>query len=364
MKVKEVLGALERFAPLPLQDGFDNAGLQIGLTEAEATGALLCLDVTEEVVDEAVALGVNLIVAHHPLLFAGCKSITGKDEVERCVLKAIKHDVAVYAAHTNLDNAQGGVNFRMARQLSLQDVRVLRPLEGKLLKLVTFVPTDHAEALRAALFQAGCGNIGAYDCCSYNIQGVGTFRPGEHTNPYCGVPGSLHEEAETRIETILPAYLRRRVLAALLKAHPYEEPAYDFYTLAQDWPQVGSGIIGTLPKAMPESEFLQQVKQKFQVACLRHNGPVGRSIERVALCGGSGAFLIPDAIAAGADAFLTGEIGYHKFFGRKQEILLMEAGHYETEQYTKELLQEILERSCPDLKIYLTRINTNPIKYL
>ena len=220
MKIKEIVSALERFAPLPLQDGFDNAGLQVGLTDAEATGALLCLDVTEAILDEAIALGYNLVISHHPLIFKGYKSITGKDYVERCMLKAIKNDIVIYSAHTNLDNAQGGVNYKIAEKIGLKHLKVLEPKENSLMKLVTFVPIAQADIVRNALFAAGCGNIGNYDSCSYNLEGEGTFRAKEGTHPFCGVIGELHREGEVRIETILPAFKKSEVVRALLSVHP------------------------------------------------------------------------------------------------------------------------------------------------
>lgn len=241
MKIKEIVSALERFAPLPLQDGFDNAGLQVGLTEAEATGALLCLDVTEAVVDEAVMLGYNLIISHHPLIFKGYKSIIGRDYIERCVLKAIKNDIVIYSAHTNLDNAPGGVNYKIAEKIGLKNVRILDPKEEYLLKFVTFVPDAQADRVRKALFEAGCGCIGNYDSCSYNLEGEGTFRAQRGTSPFCGEIGELHKESEVRIETILPAFKKAAVIKALLATHPYEEPAFDFYPLKNTWTQVGSG---------------------------------------------------------------------------------------------------------------------------
>ena len=237
MKIKEIVSALERFAPLPLQDGFDNAGLQIGLTDAETTGALLCLDVTEAVLDEAIASGCNLIISHHPLIFKGYKSITGKDYVERCILKAIKNDIVIYSAHTNLDNAPGGVNFKIAEKIGLKNVRILDPKESSLIKLVTFVPSAQAEEVRNALFTAGCGCIGNYDSCSYNTEGEGTFRAQEGSHPFCGTVGELHHETEVRIETILPEYKKGEVIRALLSKHPYEEPAYDLYPLHNSWPK-------------------------------------------------------------------------------------------------------------------------------
>ena len=252
MKIKEIVSALERFAPLPLQDGFDNAGLQIGLTDAETTGALLCLDVTEAVLDEAIALGYNLVISHHPLIFKGYKSITGKDYVERCILKAIKNDIVIYSAHTNLDNAQGGVNYKIAEKIGLKNLKVLEPKENSLIKLVTFVPDAQADSVREVLFAAGCGNIGNYDSCSYSLKGEGTFRAKEGTHPFCGTIGELHHENEVRIETILPIYKKAEVIKALLSVHPYEEPAFDLYPLQNDWLQAGSGIVGELDESETE----------------------------------------------------------------------------------------------------------------
>ena len=364
MKIKEIVSALERFAPLPLQDGFDNAGLQIGLTEAEATGALLCLDVTESVIDEAIGLGYNLIISHHPLIFKGYKSITGKDYVERCILKAIKNDIVIYSAHTNLDNAQGGVNYKIAEKIGLKNVRILSEKEDSLLKLVTFVPVEQAEKVRTALFSAGCGHIGNYDSCSYNLEGEGTFRAMEGADPFCGEIGELHSEKEIRIETILPAFKKTSVLQALIETHPYEEPAFDLYPLKNSWKQAGAGVIGELETPETELEFLKRIKKIFEVGCVKHNKLSGRLISKVALCGGAGAFLLPQAIASGADIFLTGEIRYHEYFGHENEILMAEIGHYESEQYTKEIFYSIIRDLFPNVELQLSKVNTNPIKYL
>ena len=364
MKIKEIVSALERFAPLPLQDGFDNAGLQIGLTDAEATGALLCLDVTEAVLDEAIALGYNLVISHHPLIFKGYKSITGKDYVERCILKAIKNDIVIYSAHTNLDNAQGGVNYKIAEKIGLKNVRVLEAKENALLKLVTFVPATRAEEVRTALASAGCGCIGNYDSCSYNVEGEGMFRALESANPYCGKIGELHVEKETRIETILPTYRKAEVIKALLAAHPYEEPAFDLYPLQNSWQQAGAGVIGELETPETELEFLKRIKKTFEVGCLKHNRLTGREIQTVALCGGAGAFLMPLAIRNRADVFITGEIKYHDYFGHDTDILLAEIGHYESEQYTKEIFYTIIRDLFPNVEVQQSKINTNPIKYM
>ncbi|WP_321480301.1 Nif3-like dinuclear metal center hexameric protein [uncultured Bacteroides sp.] len=364
MKIKEVVSALERFAPLPLQDGWDNSGLQIGLTDAETTGALLCLDVTEAVLDEAIASGCNLIISHHPLLFKGFKSITGKDYIERCVLKAIKNDLAIYSAHTNLDNAQGGVNFKIAEKIGLKNIRILEEKENSLLKLVTFVPFAQADNVRKRLFSAGCGNIGNYDSCSFNMKGEGTFQAKEGTNPFCGTIGNVHHEGEVRIETILPVFKKSEVERALIEAHPYEEPAYDFYSLQNAWKQSGAGIVGELESPETELEFLKRIKKIFEVGCLKHNKLLGREIQTIAICGGSGAFLLGNAIASKADVFITGEMKYHDYFGHDSDILIAEIGHYESEQYTKEIFYSIIRDLFPNFTVLISKINTNPIKYL
>ncbi|MGL5938308.1 MAG: Nif3-like dinuclear metal center hexameric protein [Phocaeicola sp.] len=363
MKIKEVIAALEKFAPLPLQDGFDNAGLQVGMTEAEVTGALLCLDVTEAVVDEALTLGCNLIVSHHPLLFKGYKSITGKDYVERCILKAIKNDVTIYSAHTNLDNAAQGVNYKIAQKLGLQNIQILSPKENSLVKLVTYVPLAQQEELQEALFAAGCGAIGYYDSCSFQSTGTGTFRALSGANPFCGQLNRLHKESEVRVETILPNFKKGVVLKALLAVHPYEEPAFDFIPLDNSWKDVGAGIIGELENPVSELSFLQQIKSTFHVGCLKHNTLSGRDIKRVALCGGSASFLLPKAVGK-ADIFITGEVKYHDYFAYENSILIAEIGHYESEQYTQELFYSIIRDVFPEINLYLTKVYTNPIKYL
>ena len=364
VRIKDIANALEMFAPLPLQDGFDNAGLQIGLTEAEVAGVLLCLDVTEAVVDEAVASGCNLIVSHHPLIFSPLKRITGSNYIERCVIKALANGIAIYSAHTNIDNAPGGVNYRIAEKLGLQNVRILVPKEDALLKLAVYVPTSAADAVRDALFAAGCGNIGNYDSCSYNIDGFGTFKANEGCNPFCGEVGELHREEEVRIETVLPAYLKNKVIAALLKAHPYEEPAFDIYQLKNSWGSVGSGVIGELPAECDEVEFLQCVKESFKVGSVRHTPLLGKGVKRVALCGGAGGSFAGAAMAAGADVYITGEARYHDLFNYTGKIVMAVIGHYESEQYTMDIFREIVERACPGVKVMKTTVNTNPVNYL
>ena len=364
MKIQKIIDAIEEFAPVPLQDGFDNAGLQVGDVSQQATGALLCLDVTEDVVDEAIELGCNLIVSHHPLLFKPLKNLTGKSYIERCVIKACKHDLVVYAAHTNLDNAYGGVNFHLAEKLGLQNVRVLSPKKDSLLKLVTFVPEAQAEAVRNALFNAGAGTIGDYDSCSFNVIGGGTFRAGESATPFVGETGKLHTEEEIRIEVILPVYKKTAVLRALLVVHPYEEPAYDFYALNNSWSQVGAGIVGELPFEEEEEAFLQKLKTIFQLKALKHSPLTGKKIQEVALCGGSGAFLLPEAIAYGADIFITGEAKYNDYYDVEDKILLAVVGHYESEIGTKELFYDIITKKITNFAVHFSTVNTNPVNYM
>lgn len=363
-KLKEIATALEKFAPLPLQDGYDNAGLQIGLTDAEITGVLLCLDVTEEVIDEAVALGYNLIISHHPLLFRPLKRITGANNVERCVIKALSKGIAIYSAHTNLDNAFGGVNHHIASKLGLDNIHTLVPKENSLLKLVTYVPTTQADRVRKALFDAGCGAIGNYDCCSYNTEGQGTFRASEGCNPFCGKVGEIHSEPEVRIETILPSYIKSRVVRSLLDAHPYEEPAYDLYPILNNWNTAGSGIIGELETECDEKEFLLKIKETFAAGCVKHTPVRGKKIKKVALCGGAGASFASAALAAGADLYLTGEARYHELFDNTDKMIYAIIGHYESEQYTTEILHKIVSENFPNVPIHTTTVCTNPIKCL
>ena len=362
--VSDIIRTIEAVAPLAWQESYDNAGLQVGERSQEVAGILVCIDVTEAVVDEAIALGYNLIVSHHPLLFKGLKSITGSSYIERIVLKAIRHHIAIYAAHTNLDNAPGGVSFRMAQKLGLSSVRVLDPLPGLLMKLAVYVPTSHVEVVRTALFEAGAGHIGNYDRCSFGQEGEGTFRAGLNAHPYCGSIGEMHREPETRLEVVLPVYAQNAVLEALKSTHPYEEPAYDLIPLSNRWEQVGAGVIGVLPEPTDEILVLEKLKETFEVGCVKHSPLHGRKISRVALCGGAGASLMSKAVAAGADMFVTGEIRYHDYFDFESRILLAEIGHYESEQYTKEIFCEIIQKKFPTFAIRSTQVDTNPINYL
>jgi dinuclear metal center YbgI/SA1388 family protein len=364
LRIKEILKEIEKLAPLPLQDERDNSGVQAGNVNNIATGALLCLDITEAVVDEAIDLGYNLIIAHHPLLFKPVKSLTGVNYIERCLIKACKHDLVIYAAHTNLDNTVGGVNYKLAALLGLQNVHILQPQKGNLLKLVTFVPEESAENVRSALFHAGAGNIGNYDSCSFNAYGTGTFRASATCNPTCGEIDKLHQENEIRIETILPFYLKTPITRALLSVHPYEEPAYDFYPLENTWKQAGSGIVGELLSEEDELLFLQRVKDILRTDCIRHSPLTGKKVREIAICGGSGAFMLPEAMAYGADVFITGEAKYNDFYDVEDKILLAVAGHYETEICAKDIIFDIISEKFPTFAVQIANTNSNPVKYL
>ena len=365
MRISEIINCIEAVAPLAMQESYDNAGLIVGDREAEAAGALICLDVTEEVIDEAIGLGFNLIIAHHPLVFGGMKKFSGDSPVERALIKAIKNDIAIYAAHTNLDNMLlNGVNSRIAQKIGLTGTRILSPMGGNLRKIVVFVPIDKAEAVRSAMFGAGAGCIGGYDNCSYNIEGQGTFKANEGCNPFVGAIGKTHFEPEARIETIAPKHLVSKIVSAMLSVHPYEEPAFDIYPLDNSYAMAGSGIIGTLPQPEDAHSFLLRVKKIFGCGVIRHTRLPENPIQKVAVCGGAGSFLIGEAMRAGADILLTADIKYHQFFDARYPFVLADIGHYESEQFTKELFYELVTGKFSNFAVRLTEVNTNPIKYV
>ena len=343
--LKDIIAEIERMAPLAFQEDFDNSGLQTGNMNTPIRGILITLDVSEEVVDEALESNANLIVAHHPVTLKGFKSLTGKTQPERVLMKAIKNDVAIYAAHTSIDSVAEGVSGRLAAKLGLQEIKVLDPRQGLLEKLVTFVPTDHAEKVREAIFSAGAGVIGNYDSCSYNLSGHGSFRAGENTNPFVGEQGEIHYEQEVRVETILPVHSRSKVLQALFAAHPYEEVAYDVYPLKNAWPQTGFGAIGQLPESMEEKDLLSHIKEVTGSECIRHTRLLEKPVKTVAVCGGSGSFLLPKAIASGADMFVSADFKYHQFDEADKKIVIADIGHFESEQFTKEVFLSYLQKN-------------------
>lgn len=364
MKLKEITNIIESFAPLSLQEGYDNSGLIVGNTNDEITGALICLDSTEEIVDEAIAKGCNLIIAHHPILFSGLKKLNGNNYIERVIIKAIKNNIAIYASHTNLDNAFDGVSYKIAEKLGLTDCKTLSPKNNLLKKITTFCPVSHAEAVRNAMFSKGAGHIGEYSSCSFNGEGVGTFKGNDKSQPFVGTQNKLHYENELKIETIAYAYQVNQIIAALINAHPYEEVAYDIYPLENKDSNTGSGVIGKLPTPIKTKEFLLHLKKVMKTDCVRHTNIVKEEIETIALCGGSGSFLLPDAKKAKADIFITGDFKYHQFFDADNDIVIADIGHYESEQFTSELIYDILRKKIPNFALHLSEKNTNPINYL
>ena len=364
MKLKEICRTLEQWAPLSYQESYDNSGLLVGNPEMEVNGALVALDVTEEVLQEAIDKKCNLIIAHHPLVFSGMKRFTGANWVERCLIFAIKNDLAIYAIHTNLDNVHTGVNAKIAEKLGLKNTRTLMPKKGQLTKLVVYCPKSHAEKVRTAMFDAGAGTIGNYEACSFNSEGLGTFRANEEANPHVGERGKLHAEPEFRIEVVLPQAIQGKVVKAMIEAHPYEEVAYDCYELQNSFERLGAGMIGELEAAIPLMDFLNQLKNRLNAKGIRYTSAHTTEVRKIAVCGGSGSFTLPAAIAAGADVLVTADFKYHQFFDADGQITIADVGHYETEQFTSELIRDYLHEKFPTFALILTEVNTNPINYL
>ncbi|MFN9710263.1 MAG: Nif3-like dinuclear metal center hexameric protein [Bacteroidota bacterium] len=342
MQINKILDALEAWAPRAYQEDYDNSGLLLGNREQECSGILISLDVTEEVLQEAIDKKVNLIISHHPLIFRGIKQITGSHSTDRIIIKAIKHDISIYAIHTNLDNVFDGVNQAIAQKIGLEKLRILQPKQGLLKKLATFVPPDHKESVLNALFSAGAGHVGNYSECSFIMSGTGTFLPNEGTNPYSGEIGKRSNDTEDKIEVIFPKAAEKAVIRALFSSHPYEEVAYYIVHLSNNHQYVGSGMIGSLPEPMEEKDFLQQLRKSFGTPLIRHSPLLGKKIQKVAICGGAGVFLTPKAIAEGADILVTADIKYHDFFEAEGKLVLADIVHWESEQFTIDLISAFL----------------------
>jgi dinuclear metal center YbgI/SA1388 family protein len=363
IRVKDISKVLEERAPTGLQESWDNSGLVTGHPEQEVTGVLICLDVTLPVIDEALKLGYNLIVSHHPAVFSGLKKFTGNSLSERVVVAAIRHGIALYGCHTNLDSVHDGVSGLLASRLGLIRTSILVPRENDLIKIVCFVPASHRDAVSSALFSAGAGTLGNYDECSFQTSGTGTFRPGEGTNPFTGKKGERANEAEVRIETIVPIHLAKAAVRAMIDAHPYEEVAYDLYPLKNSNPSSGLGILGELKEVLPVTDFLDLIKRTLNLSVVKHSVYKKGKIKRVAVCGGSGAEFLPYAVKSGCDAYLTGDIKYHQWFEVPEGMLLADIGHYESEQFAMNGLYDFLIEKFPTFAVRLTEVNTNPINY-
>lgn len=363
MKIKEITDYLESIAPLNLQEEYDNAGLLVGNSDLDCKGALISLDVTEAIIQEAVKKNCNLVIAHHPVIFKGIKKINGKNYVERTVIAAIKHDVAIYAIHTNLDNILGGVNRKIAEKLQLKNCKTLLPKAGILQKLVTFVPVKNAEEVRKSLFRAGAGAIGKYDECSFNIEGSGTFRANDGSNPYVGEIGKTHLENEIRIEVIYPSHLQKAIIQSLKKVHPYEEMAYYIQNLENTQNDIGSGLVGEMEEDITELQLLALLKSSFGLSVVKHTTLLNSPVKKIAVCGGAGIFLLPEAIAAAAQVYITSDVKYHDFFDADSRLMIADIGHYESEQFTIELITDFLQQNFPNFAVLKTEMNTNPVKY-
>ena len=363
MIIQDITSLLEKIAPASLQENYDNAGLITGNANWECAGIITALDATEEVVQEAIEKKCNLIVAHHPIIFSGLKKITGKNYVEKTIIAAIKNDIAIYAIHTNLDNVLQGVNGKIADKLGLINRKTLQPKKDILNKLFTFVPVDFAEKVRNAIFAAGGGQISNYTECSFNTAGSGTFKAGEGTKPFIGKIGERHTENEIKIEVISPSWLEQKIYNAMITAHPYEEVAYDIVALGNSSNSVGSGLIGELPESLDEMTFLKNIKENFNLSVIKHTSLTGKKVKKVALCGGAGSFLIGTAVAAGADFYISSDIKYHEFFDANGKLVIADIGHYESEQFTTDLLFDILREKFPTFAVLKTGVKTNPVQY-
>jgi dinuclear metal center YbgI/SA1388 family protein len=364
MKLRELCSFLDSEVPLSFQESYDNSGLQVGLPEKEISSALLTIDVTEEVADEAINNKCDLIISHHPLIFGGLKRISDRSFSERIVYKCIQAGVAVYSAHTNLDISHCGVSRILAEKIGLIQIKVLSPLSGKLMKLVTYIPETHLDMVRNAIFEAGAGVIGNYDQCGYASSGTGSFRGNENTNPFVGEKGKIQFEKEVRFETILYSHLKNRVVKALLDSHPYEEVAYDLYSLENNNVDSGLGCVGVYEEPLNEMDFLSLVAKRLDARGIKYSALTGKQVKKVAVCGGSGASLLKDAISSGADVFLTADIKYHGFFDADKRIMIVDAGHYETEKFATEIIKDLIIKKFPKFALRFSEANTNPINYL
>ncbi|MEP1085916.1 Nif3-like dinuclear metal center hexameric protein [Algoriphagus sp.] len=362
-KISEVISYLEQIAPPSYQESYDNATLITGDRHAQVTGIVCSLDCLESTVEEAISLGANMIVAHHPIVFKGLKSLTGKNYVERTIIKAIKNNIAIYAIHTNLDHVANGVNKRISDRLNLVDTKILQPKKQLLSKLVFFVPVAEKDKVLQAVYSAGAGKIGEYADCSFQLAGVGTYTPSSQANPTIGERGRPQEEAEIRVEVLVANHLLPTVLKKMRDAHSYEEVAYYVQSLENENQEVGAGMIGSLQQEMEEEEFLDYLKIKMNLSVIKHTALISRKIKKVAVCGGAGIFLLSDAKRAGADVFVTADVKYHEFFDADGALILCDIGHYESEIFTKELLHELLSQNFPNIALYLTKVVTNPSSY-
>lgn len=361
MKIKDIIKQIEDFAPIALQEEYDNSGLIIGNKDNDIKGILLCIDIIPEVIYEAIEKSCNLIISHHPLLFNGLKTITGKNNIEKSVIAAIKNDIAIYAAHTNIDSAFNGVSYKICKKLDLKNLEILVPKSNYLNKLITYVPIAQADSVRNALFTAGGGEIGNYSSCSYNINGTGSFKAEENSNPFIGEKNKIHFEQETRIEVIFPDHIQNNIIKEMIKAHPYEEVAYDIIKIKNEWHKAGLGMTGVLENEISEIELFDKLKKILNIKYIKHSELLNKPIKKIAVCGGSGSSFIKNAIASESDIYLTGDLKYHDYFLAEKRLVLADIGHFESEQFTKEIFYDIIKKNNIKFAVLFSKIVSNPI---
>lgn len=362
-KIKDIISVLENIAPRGYQESYDNAGLITGSNDQEVKGILISLDCIESVLDEAIHKGCNLIIAHHPIVFKGLKQLNGKNYVERTIIKAIKNDIAIYAIHTNLDNVSNGVNAKIAQKIGLQDTRILAPKSNTLHKIEVYIPTSDTSKVLEALHEVGAGSVGLYSHCSFTVTGTGTFRPNSGAQPTIGQVGKQETVEENKVELIFPSVLEGQLIAALKRTHPYEEVAYYVQEIKNTNADVGSGMIGVLPEEKSPEEFLAYLKERMELKVIRYTPVDNKTIKKVAICGGAGSFLLSNAKSESADAFVTADFKYHEFFDAEGKIMIADIGHYESEVFTKELIDGFIREKFANIASYLSEVDTNPVKY-
>ncbi len=364
MYLYEICQYLEAKYPLNLQESYDNSGLLYGHLKDEIFGALITLDLTESIVDEALSNKCNLIIAHHPIIFNSIKKLNRQTYVERIIEKCIQKGISLYAIHTNLDNHSNGVNAKIAEKIGLKNCRILRPMNGLIYKLEVYVPTTHLSTVDQAILDAGAGQMGAYSECHFRTQGIGTFTPKNDAKPHIGTKNVREEVQEFKVEYLVENQRLKHVLDAMYRSHPYEEVAHFIFNLSNTHTQRGAGMIGELSEAVNTDVFLNQIKQIFKCGTIKHTAIHKDKIQTVALCGGAGSFLVSDAIGSKADIYISSDFKYHEFFDADNKIIIADIGHYESEQFTSELLAEQLIEKFPNFAIHLTKLNTNPVNYL
>ncbi|BAV94344.1 Nif3-like dinuclear metal center hexameric protein [Ichthyobacterium seriolicida] len=364
MKIKHIAEKIEQeLAPIDYSEDFDNVGLLVGDENKEIDNVLVTLDTTEEVIDEAIDKRCGLIISFHPIIFSGIKKLNGSDYVQRIVVKAIKNDIAIYSVHTNLDNSILGVNHKICKVLAIENTQILQPKNRVIKKLVTYVPLEYKQTLLEGLFQSGAGGIGNYENCSFSHEGKGTFKGNKNSNPTVGEKGLQHVEAETCVSVVFPKHIENKILKTLFELHPYEEVAYEVFTLDNYYQNIGMGMIGNLKFPMQENQFLDMLKKKLNVPCIRHSDFLNRKVQKIAVLGGSGSFAISRAKSLKADVFISSDIKYHNFFQAEKNILIVDVGHYESEQFTKDLIVDFLRQNFSTFATHISMERTNPVNY-